>query len=164
MSYYSLIDNIRDLTNLRSEYVFHIEDYTVRYRAWSISEESLKTMLGQTVDLDDITVTETNSSKYGNECLTALEAISEDTCFLCDVESDYLQQINIRNKNKEKLHSIAQFNVRNKKGRIIAINVNDVCLTDNGDVYATDYKIKSITRLASTDSVCTKFSTHPLHL
>uniref|UniRef100_A0A8W8MDG1 B box-type domain-containing protein n=1 Tax=Magallana gigas TaxID=29159 RepID=A0A8W8MDG1_MAGGI len=82
MSDYSLIDNLRDLTNLVSNTDSDIErgDHSVRYRRGDISEGSLDSIMGQTFDLDDFSVTETDSFQYGDECLDVLEAIDEDTC------------------------------------------------------------------------------------
>nr|XP_034309489.1 uncharacterized protein LOC117683771 [Crassostrea gigas] len=55
MSDYSLIDNLRDLTNLVSNTDIDIErgDHSVRYRRGDISEGSLDSIMGQTFDLDD---------------------------------------------------------------------------------------------------------------
>ncbi|XP_052706278.1 uncharacterized protein LOC128181789 [Crassostrea angulata] len=148
MSDYSLIDNLRDLTNLRSNTKcdFEKKDYSVRYRSGGVSSESLESIMGQMFDLDDITVTETDSYQYGEECVSVLEAISRDTCVLRDVKSNYLERINIRNKKKEKIN----------------IDINDVCITDNGDLYATDHRNKSIVRLAPSGSVSTVFNTTSL--
>lgn len=44
----------------------------------------------------------------------------------------------------------------------INISVSDVCVIDNGDVYVTQYKNKSIVRLFPSDSVSANFSTVPL--
>lgn len=37
-------------------------------------------MIGQTFDLDGITVTEINSFKYGEKFIAAMEAIYKETC------------------------------------------------------------------------------------
>lgn len=71
------------------------------YRKESLSKESLESMMGQPLDLYDITVSERDSFQNGDESIFALEAIAEDTCFLCNVESDNLERINMRNKIKK---------------------------------------------------------------
>uniref|UniRef100_A0A8W8IJK5 ceramidase n=1 Tax=Magallana gigas TaxID=29159 RepID=A0A8W8IJK5_MAGGI len=65
----SLIDNLRDLTNLVSNTDSNIEkgDYSLMYRERGIREELLESMTGHMFDVDDITVTETDSFQYGNK-------------------------------------------------------------------------------------------------
>lgn len=68
MSDYSLIDNPRDLIKLVPNTNTNIENgnHSVRYRGGVIREESLESIIGQTFDLDDIFVTETDSFRYGD--------------------------------------------------------------------------------------------------
>nr|XP_034309487.1 uncharacterized protein LOC105346241 [Crassostrea gigas] len=149
MSDYSLIDNLRDLTNLVSNTDSDIEreDHSVRYRRGDISEGSLDSIMGQTFDLDDFSVTETDSFQYGDEHLYVLEAIDEDTCLTRDGKSKCFERLNIRNKKKENSN----------------ICGNKVCVTDKGDVYVTDYRCKpAIVRLSPSGSACTGFNTAPL--
>uniref|UniRef100_A0A8W8M5C0 B box-type domain-containing protein n=3 Tax=Magallana gigas TaxID=29159 RepID=A0A8W8M5C0_MAGGI len=148
MSDYSLIDNLRDLTNLVSNTDSDIErgDHSVRYRGGDISEGSLDSIMGQTFDLDDFRVTETDSFQYGDECLYVFEAIKKDVCLVRALESECMELINIGNKEVEKS------NVRG----------DDVCVTANGDVYATDYDNNCVVRLSPSGSVSTVFSTAPL--
>uniref|UniRef100_A0A8W8MGT2 B box-type domain-containing protein n=1 Tax=Magallana gigas TaxID=29159 RepID=A0A8W8MGT2_MAGGI len=96
MSDYSLIANLRDLINLVSDTDSDMEKggYSVSYRRGDISEGSLESMMGQTFDLDDISVTETDSFQYGDECLSVLEAVDKDTCFVNDSRSEYFELIN----------------------------------------------------------------------
>lgn len=63
MSDYSLIDNLRDLTNLVSTTDRDIGKggHSVRYRRGEINEKSLEFMMRQTLGLDDINVTERDS-------------------------------------------------------------------------------------------------------
>lgn len=103
-------------------------------------------MMGQTFNLDEITVNETHSFQYGDQPIVAMEAINEDTCFVRGFKSGNIQQVNRGSEN----------------GMKINVKANDVCVTDNGDVYATDYKNKSIVRLSPSGSVSTVFSTAPL--
>uniref|UniRef100_A0A8W8IJJ6 Tripartite motif-containing protein 2 n=1 Tax=Magallana gigas TaxID=29159 RepID=A0A8W8IJJ6_MAGGI len=149
MSDYCLIDNHRDLmTNLKSNKDSDKEkgDFPARYRGGVINEGILESMMGQTLDLDDITVTETDSFQYGDKSIVVLEAIKKDTCFVGGLISGYIEKVD----------------KRNKKEMIINVNVNDVCVTDNGDVYATDYDSDSIVRLSPSGSVSKVFRTAPL--
>lgn len=104
MSDYNLIDNLRDLTNLVSYKDSDLEkiNYSARYRKGGISKGLLDAMMGQTIDLDDITVSETDSFNFGFGSIFALEAISEDTCFLFDIKLDNFARIDIRNKKAKK--------------------------------------------------------------
>ncbi|XP_052704030.1 uncharacterized protein LOC128180179 [Crassostrea angulata] len=148
MSDLSLIDNLRDLFNLLSNKDSDIEtgDYSLRYMGGDINNGLLESMMGQTFDLDDISVTETESFQYGDKLLCVLEAIDKDTCFVGDDKSNFFERVNIGNKKKEKFY----------------INANAVCVTDSDDVYVTDCDNDSIVRLSPSGSVSTIFSTAPL--
>lgn len=148
MSDYILIDNLRDLSNLISNKDRDIkkENHSVRYRRGDISEGLLESMMGQTLDFDDISVNEIDSFQFEDKCLDVLEAIDKDTSLFVNVESKYFERINIRNKKKEKFD----------------ITVNDVCVADNGDGYATDGENNSIVRLSPSGSRSTVFRTDPL--
>uniref|UniRef100_A0A8W8MUN2 B box-type domain-containing protein n=1 Tax=Magallana gigas TaxID=29159 RepID=A0A8W8MUN2_MAGGI len=148
MSDYSLIENLRDLRSLVSNTDIDIEkgDHSVRYRKGDINNVLLESMMGQTLNLDEITVNETHSFQYGDQPIVAMEAINEDTCFVRYLNSGNIQQVNRRSENGMKIN-------------IIAYNVYK---TDNGDVYATDYANRSIVRLSPSGSVSTVFSTAPL--
>lgn len=58
-----------------------------------LQKRKFEYMMGQPLDLYDITVSERDSFQNGDESIFALEAIGEDTCFLCNVESDNLERI-----------------------------------------------------------------------
>uniref|UniRef100_A0A8W8IYZ2 B box-type domain-containing protein n=1 Tax=Magallana gigas TaxID=29159 RepID=A0A8W8IYZ2_MAGGI len=148
MSDYSLIDNIRNLSNLLSNRDFYLEkgDYSERYKSGDISEGLLESMMGQTFDLDDFIVIETGSFQYGEKSIIFIEAINEDTCFLRGLNLDHIELVNRKNE----------------KGTKISISVSDVCVTDNGDVYATDYNNCIIVSLPPLGSVTTVFSAAPL--
>ncbi|XP_065924427.1 uncharacterized protein [Magallana gigas] len=150
MSDYSLIENLRDLTSLVSNTDIDIEkgDHSVRYRRGDISEGLLESMMGQTFNLDEITVNETHSFQYGDQPIFIMGAINEDTCFVGTFLSGNIQQVNRGSENGMKFN----------------IEANDVCVTDNGDVYATDYENNSIVRLSPSGSVSTVSSTDPLAL
>uniref|UniRef100_K1P1S7 Uncharacterized protein n=1 Tax=Magallana gigas TaxID=29159 RepID=K1P1S7_MAGGI len=148
MSDYSLIDNLRDLTNLVSNTDSDIErgDHSVRYRGGDISEGSLDSIMGHTFDLDDFSVTETDSFQYGDKCLDVLEAIDKDICLVRAHKSDCFERMNIRNKKKEKSN----------------ICGNEVCVTDKDDFYVTDYTNHAIVRVSPSGSACTVLNTAPL--
>lgn len=136
MSDYGLIENLRDLTNLVSNTGSGKEkgDYLLEYRRGDISEVLLESMMGQTLDLDAIAITERGLFQYGDEGIFLLEAFKEDSGFVSDTKSNYIERINIRKKKREK----------------IKIDANDVCVTKTGDVYVTDRENKSIVRLSSS--------------
>lgn len=149
MSEYSLIDNLRDLTNLLSikDNDFEKGNLSVRYRKGDIREGSLESMMGQCFDFNDIVVSETDSFHYQDELILAMEAINEDTCLVGAFNSDCIEQVNKKNKKGKKIYTSG---------------VQDVCLTDNGDLYATHSVKDCIVRLSQLDTVSTAFSTAPL--
>ncbi|XP_052706488.1 uncharacterized protein LOC128181946 [Crassostrea angulata] len=149
ISDYSLIDNLRDLINFVANADNDIEKrgHSVRYRKGDISVGLLESMMGQTFDLNDVTVSETDSFQYGDKSIAFMEAIKEDICFIGALRSDYIKQVNKKNKTGKKL---------NKS------NVNDVCITRNGDLYVTDSVNESIVRLSPSGAVSSEFSTAPL--
>lgn len=133
MSDYGLIDNLRDLTNLVFERDSQIKrgDHLVEYSRGDISEVLLESMMGQILDWDAITITERGFFQYGDEGIYLMEAIKEESSFVSDTKSNYIERINIRSKKREK----------------IKIDANDACVTKQGDVYVTDRKNNSIVRL-----------------
>eukprot|EP00105_Crassostrea_gigas_P045013 XP_019929161.1 PREDICTED: uncharacterized protein LOC109620696 [Crassostrea gigas] len=154
MSDYSLIDNLRDLINFVANADSDIEkgDYSMRYRGGVISEESLESIIGQTFDLDDISVTETDSFQYGGEGFITfiLEAINEDTCVVGGFGSGYIEQINKKNEKRKKLY---------------IPNVNNVCVMGNGDLFVSSSveECIRIVRLSTSDAVSrTVSNTAPL--
>lgn len=76
----------------------------------------------------------------------SIKAIDEYIWYVVDIELENIEWITLKNKTKE------QFN----------INVNGICITDNGVMYATDIKNKMIIlRLSPLGSVSTVFSAAP---
>lgn len=102
-------------------------------------------MISQTLDLHYIAVTEGDSFQCRDEGVLSMEAINEDTWFVGDIELEFIERITIKN-NKE------QFKM----------NVNGIWIIDNGVMYATDFKNRSILRLSPLGSASTVFSTAPL--
>ncbi|XP_062577175.1 uncharacterized protein LOC134239043 [Saccostrea cucullata] len=148
MSDYGLIDNHRELTKILSaqDANFSNFNYSMRYSKGEISDEVLKKMIGKTLDLDDFSLTETNSFKYEDNIIHSLEALCEDSCYIGDVKSPYIEKVN---KDGEKKH---KYN----------IDPNDMCVADTGDVYFTVSISKSISHLSPSGSVSTVTSTDPL--
>lgn len=76
----------------------------------------------------------------------SIKAIDEDIWYVVDIELENIEWITLKNKSKE------QFN----------INVNGICITDNGVMYDTDIKNKMIIlRLSPLGSASTVFSAAP---
>lgn len=100
-----MIDNLGDLNNLLPSTDSDEEkgNHSLRYIKGGISEGLLESMMGQTFDFDDTFLTETNSFQYGDK-IHVLEAINEDTCFVGAFQSDYIEQINKKNKKGKKLN------------------------------------------------------------
>lgn len=119
----------------------------MRYRKGDISEGLLESMMGQCFDLNDIAVSETDSFHYQDELILAMEAINEDTYLVGALNSDCIEQVNKKNKKGKTFYTSG---------------VQDVCITDNGDLYATDSVKDCIVRLSQLDTISTAFSTAPL--
>ncbi|XP_061185024.1 uncharacterized protein LOC133193041 [Saccostrea echinata] len=149
MSDYSLIDNHRELTQLLSDLNVDIKidsKQSVRYSKGKISDEVLKNLIGKTLDLNKISLTETSSFKYGDRGIALLGTYCKDECFIRQIESVYTEQVNKEGEKKRKYN----------------IKPNTICVTDNGDVYCTNFDNKSISRLSPSGSVSTVISTDPL--
>ena len=144
-----LLKTHRELTKLLSTDVNSIEksEFLLRYEIGEINEAVLESMMGQTFDAEQITVTETDSFHWSDKPIEVLEAMNEDTCLLAaDYDPPY----------------VVQFNKRGKKEKQFRIDVNDFCVTDNNKMYVTDLKNTSISRLSPSGSVSPVFSTDPL--
>ncbi|XP_062569727.1 uncharacterized protein LOC134231778 [Saccostrea cucullata] len=148
MSDYSLIDNHRELIKILSELEVHTTncEHSVRFTRGEINDDSLESLVGKTIDLDDIGVTEINSFQFGDKPITVLEAFSEEQCYLRQSHTKYTEKVNQQGKKTQQLNIIP----------------NDVCMTENGDDYFTDLSNKSIRRLSPSGSVSTVVSTDPL--
>ncbi|XP_062616449.1 uncharacterized protein LOC134278149 [Saccostrea cucullata] len=148
MSDYSFIDNHRELRKMLSGLDVDMKDckHSVRYIKGEISDFVLKNMIGNTLDLDDISLTETNTFKYGDNIVFL--ALCEDLCYIGNIKIllPYTEQVS---KEGEIEHT---YN----------ITANDVCVTDTSDVYFTNYSNNSISCLSSSGSVSTVISTDPL--
>lgn len=80
MSDYSLIDNLRNLINFVSEMDSGLEerDHSVRHKSGNIGEGLLESMMGQTCDLDDIDVTETDLLQHGDRSIIVKETFDTE--------------------------------------------------------------------------------------
>ena len=143
-----LIKAHRELTKVLSTQVNAAQksDFFLRHEGGDINNTVLESMMGQTFDAEQITVTETDSFQCSDKPIIVLDAMNEDTCFIRQVESPYVEQVNKCGK-KEKQFSVI---------------VHGVCVIDINDVYVTDYKNNSISRLSLSGSVFTLCSTEPL--
>ncbi|XP_061184987.1 uncharacterized protein LOC133193001 [Saccostrea echinata] len=148
MSDYSLIDNQRELTKVLSKMKVHMTncEHSVRFTKGDISDDLLEALVGKTLDLDDTSVTQTSSFKYGDRRIIFLRALCEDQCYLRQFESANTEQVNTEGENKHKYN----------------IKPYDMCVSDAGDVYCTTFISKSISCLSPSGSVSTVISTDPL--
>ena len=143
-----LIKTHRELTKLIStdevEYKQN-SDFLLRH-VGDINETVLESMMGQTIDVEQITVSETDSFQWLDYPISVLGAINEERCFLRNTE----------------LPNVIQVNKSGEKEIQFSVYVGDVCVTDNNDVFVTDYINKFISRLSYSGSVSPVFSTDPL--
>ncbi|XP_062586628.1 uncharacterized protein LOC134248197 [Saccostrea cucullata] len=147
MSDYGLLDNHRDLTKLLSGLNVNIEDckHSVRYIKEEISEEVLGNMIGQTLDIDKISLTGRSVFKYGDKMIDLLRAFCEDQCYIRQLESDCIEQV-----NKE-----------GEKKNAYSFSPSDMCITDIDEVYCTDSSNHTISCLSPSGSLSTVISTDP---
>ncbi|XP_062602919.1 uncharacterized protein LOC134264673 [Saccostrea cucullata] len=96
MSDYGFLENHRELSKRLTgqDVYFNNFNYSVRYVKGEISDEVMKNMIGKTQDLNNISLTETNSFKYGDEIIAVLRALCEDQCYIGDIKSPYIEQVN----------------------------------------------------------------------
>ncbi|XP_062576216.1 uncharacterized protein LOC134238109 [Saccostrea cucullata] len=145
MSDYSLIDNHRELTKMLSELDVDVRncEHSMRFNKGEIKDDLLELTLGKTMDLDEIGLTQINSFQTGDKIIFLLEAFSEEKCYISEIESEYTGKINKEGAKEQKF----------------SISPNDMCVTDNSDVYFTDCVKKSINCLSPSGSVSTVICT-----
>jgi hypothetical protein len=146
MSDYNLIDNHRELLKLVSagEEEEVRSEYSLRYTRGEFDDNKLDSLMGKTLDLEDIDATETNSFQYSDEVIVNLSAFSENDGYI-QYELDCIEHINKEEDKKQKYNVAA----------------NGVCVTDTGDIYVTDNKKNAVVRLSPSGSVSTVVCTHP---
>lgn len=103
MSDFSLLDNLRDMTNLISNLNCEIliEYFPARCKIGNISEELLASMMGKTVFIDDLIATMTSSFKYKNTGIPLLEVTNNCTCLVSELDSRCIELVNTRNEVKK---------------------------------------------------------------
>ena len=143
-----LLKTHRELKKLLSTEINSNEmsDFLLRHEGGDINEAVLESMMGQTFDAEHISVTETDSFQWSDKPIVVLEAINEDNCLL----------------RNTKLTNVVRVTKSGKKVKQLSVDVNDVCVTNNNEVYVTDWKKKSIFRLSPSNSASTVYSTDPL--
>nr|XP_022336027.1 uncharacterized protein LOC111132502 [Crassostrea virginica] len=143
-----LIKTHRELTKLMSTEVDYkqMSDFLLRHEGGDINEAMLESMMGQTFDAEQITVTETDSFQWGEKPICVLEATNEGRCLLSNTE----------------FQNVVQYSKSGKKEKEVSVGVLGVCVTDNNDVYVSDVMNRSISRLSPSGSVSPVFSTAPL--
>ncbi|XP_061194734.1 uncharacterized protein LOC133202878 [Saccostrea echinata] len=148
MSDLSLVTNHKELTQLLSDNVGDINncEQSVRYSKGNISDDLLESIAGKTLDIDDVSVTETSSFNYGDERIVLLKAFSDDLCYIRKLKSEYIEEINKQGEKMEK-HNIYP---------------TDICVTDKDEIYFTDFTDNSIRFLSPEGSVSTVVRTLPL--
>jgi hypothetical protein len=149
MSDYNLIDNHRELLKLLSVGEEEEEvrsEYSLRYTRGEFDDSNLDSLMGQTLDLEDIGATETNSFQYSDKPVYILNVFSENEGYAQAVESEYIEHITKQGDKKQKYK----------------VAVNGVCVTGSGDIYITDGENKAVVCLSPSGSVSTVVSTRPL--
>ncbi|XP_062580680.1 uncharacterized protein LOC134242595 [Saccostrea cucullata] len=148
MSDLSLITNHKELTLLLSESDIDVKncEQSVRYSRGNISDDLVESITGKTLDLDDVSATETSSFNYGDERIVLLKAFSDDLCYIRKLKSGYVEEINKQGEKAQK-HNI---------------HPTDICVTEKNEIYFTDFKDNSVKILSPEGSVSTIVSTHPL--
>ena len=141
-----LIKTHRELTKLISTKVDYEEnsDFLSKHEDGKIIETVLESIMGRTFDAEKFS--ERDSFQWSDQNVAVFEAINEDTCLIKD----------------DKKSTVEQINKSGKKEKQFSVNVGDVCVADNNDVYVTDLKNNSISRLSPSGSVSAVFSTDPL--
>ncbi|XP_062570067.1 uncharacterized protein LOC134232128 [Saccostrea cucullata] len=139
MSDYSLIDNHRELTKLLSEIEVQMTncEHSVRFTRGKINDDFLDSLVGNTLDLDDFGVALIKSFRYGEKVIFSMATVSENQCYLHELISKYLGKVN-------------QQGIEENRFNIIP---NDICVTDNSDIYLIDFNNDSINYLTPSGSV-----------
>ncbi|XP_062587311.1 uncharacterized protein LOC134248944 [Saccostrea cucullata] len=148
MSDYGFLDNHRELTKKLTgqDVTFNNFDYSLRYVKGEINDEVMENIIGRTQDLNNISLNETNSFKYGDKSIVILKAFCEDQCYIEDTESSSTEHVNKDGEKKDKCN----------------FEPNDLYVTDTGDIYFTDGVNNAVNCLSSSGSLSTVVSTDPL--
>ncbi|XP_062592035.1 uncharacterized protein LOC134253532 [Saccostrea cucullata] len=144
----SLVNHHRELRKMLSETDIDERNIhlSVRYRKGKIINEELEQMIGQTINLDDIGAEKSCEFQHGCNGISILEALNTDECFLKNIKSSYVEQVDKNGEEKQKFN----------------IDPDDVCVADDGRAYITDASSNCISCISSSGSRSTVFSAHPL--
>ncbi|XP_062602233.1 uncharacterized protein LOC134263889 [Saccostrea cucullata] len=144
-SYVSLIENKRKFTIISSDLEVHMTncEQSVRFIKGAININLIKSLLGRTLDLDDVGLVKINSFQYGKNVLSILKTFNEDHCYLREDNSEYTEQINMEGAKSQK----------------ISISPNDFCVTETGDIFFTGPTSKSVCYLSPSSSPAEPLST-----
>ncbi|XP_062570137.1 uncharacterized protein LOC134232206 [Saccostrea cucullata] len=96
MSDYGFLDNHKGLSKklIDQDIDFNNFNYSARYDTGEITVEMMENMIGKTQDLNNISLTETSSFKYGDKIIAVLRALCEDQCYIGDIKTTYIEQVN----------------------------------------------------------------------
>ncbi|XP_062609424.1 uncharacterized protein LOC134271194 [Saccostrea cucullata] len=149
MSDYSLIDNHSELTKLLSELNVHMTicEHSVRFTRGEINDDLLQSLVGKTVDSNNIGVTQINAFRYGGNTITVLETFNEDRCYIRGHKSEYTEKVNKEGVKEHNSFDIIPY---------------DLCVTNTGDVYYTNARNKSVCFLSPSRSIFKIFSSESL--
>ena len=148
MSDLDLLKTYRELIKLSSSDDSDIDKcrYSLTFNAVKERQGVIKTLIGEVLDLQEITLKETGSFQWGGNQIDDLVAINVDSCFLGNRKSQSLERVN-KSGRRELRFSLC---------------VNSVFVTDKNKVYLTDKLHKCIAHLSPSDSISTIFRTDPL--
>ncbi|XP_062622259.1 uncharacterized protein LOC134283798 [Saccostrea cucullata] len=131
-----------------------LDFYNLTHRRWSNSNSGIHFLPCQFKVIDTVEFMEENSTTMSDYSL--IDNQRELTKILSELE---VQMTNCE-------HSVRftrEVNQQGKKGHSFSISFpTDMCVTDNGDVYFTDYNDNTIRRLSPSGSVSKVISTDPL--
>ncbi|XP_062604643.1 uncharacterized protein LOC134266413 [Saccostrea cucullata] len=97
MSDYGLLVNHRELTHLLSDLDVDINKFkhSVKYSHGEINEKVLEKVIGKTLNLDDMNLTETSLFKYEDQRIFVLRTLCEDLCYVRQHESPHTDQLSV---------------------------------------------------------------------
>ena len=148
MSDLDLLKTYRELIKLSSSDDSDIDKFRYSLTFNSVKERQgvTKTLIGEVLDLQEITVKGTDSFQWDGNQIDDLVAINVNSCFLGNKKSQSLERVNKSGRRELR----------------ISVCVNSVCITDENKVYLTDKLHKCIAHLSPSGSISTIFRTDPL--
>ncbi|XP_062583730.1 uncharacterized protein LOC134245467 [Saccostrea cucullata] len=147
MSDYSLIDNHKKLKQLLAGLHFDINncEHSLKYIKGEIIDEVLENMIGQTLDLNNISLSGTSLFKYGDKIIDLLRSFCEGQCYIRQLGSDCIEQVDNEGE----------------KQNTYSFSPSDMCMADTGEIYCTDSTNHSISCLSPSGSLSMIISTDP---